>query len=51
MPFGGRFVSDRFAFLHCYGISDFWKGRPATAAAAAAELDDASRALLARVLG
>jgi hypothetical protein len=49
--FGGRFVDPRFGFLHCYGISDFWKGRPATAAAEAGEVDEATRELLAHVLG
>ena len=37
--FGRRFVTDRFRFLHCYGISDFWKGRPTSQAAQATEVD------------
>jgi hypothetical protein len=49
--FGSRFIDPRFGFLHCYGISDFWKKRPESAAARAAEVDADSRELLARVLG
>jgi hypothetical protein len=49
--FGRRFVTDRFRFLHCYGISDFWKGRPTSQAARATEVDPEAQAALARVFG
>jgi hypothetical protein len=49
--FGQRFVTDRFRFLHCYGISDFWKGRPTSQAARATEIDPEAEEALARVFG
>ncbi len=49
--FGGRFVSDRFGFLHCYGISDFWKGRPKGEAERAREMDPEAREVLVRAFG
>lgn len=48
--FGKRFVREDYRFLHCYGISDFWKGRPQSAAEAAASVDPEARALLAQAL-
>jgi hypothetical protein len=46
VPFGWRFIDNRFRFLHCYGISDFWKGRPKSQVALATEIDaEAERAL------
>ena len=48
--FGQRYVSDEFRFLHCYGISDFWKGRPTSQAAQATEVDPEADQALARAL-
>jgi hypothetical protein len=49
--FGSRFVDDRFRFLHCYGISDFWKGRPTSQAPKATEVDAEAERALARAFG
>ncbi len=49
--FGKRFVTDSFGYLHCYGISNFWKGRPASAAAVAGEIDPEARLILDKALG
>lgn len=48
--FGKRFIHRDYRFLHCYGISDFWKNRPKSAAATAAEIDPEAEALFARAL-
>lgn len=46
-PFGRRFVTREFFFLHCFGISDFWKGRPLQRAREASDIDEEARRLLA----
>lgn len=46
--FGWRFLDERFQFLHCFGISDFWKGRPASQLAVAIEVDAVAVRILAR---
>jgi hypothetical protein len=46
--FSRRFISPEFVFLHCFGISDFWKGRPSRKAEEARRVDDATRTLLAQ---
>ena len=49
--FGRRFVSNEFRFLHCFGISDFWKGRPTSQAVHATLVDPEAERVLARVFG
>jgi hypothetical protein len=49
--FGRRFVSDRFRFLHCFGISDFWKGRPTSQVVRATLVDHEAARVLDRVFG
>ncbi|MCB1354057.1 MAG: hypothetical protein KDK03_15125 [Rhodobacteraceae bacterium] len=48
--FSRRFVSEEFTFLHCYGISDFWKGRPNSNASRATLVDERARETFARLL-
>ncbi len=51
LPFGWRFLSREFCFLHCRGISDFWKGRPRPLAEGAGRRDAEAEAILARAFG
>lgn len=45
---GWRYLSRDFGFLHCRGISDFWKGRPRPLAEGAGRRDPEAEAILVR---
>lgn len=51
VPFSRRFESAEFCYLHCRGITTRWKREHSRQDLGARPADEASRALLARVLG